>query len=190
MLGWLRRTPWRELDAWALDLEATGLDPRRDEILSAGLVPIRGGVIRWGKHRYHRIRPEGDGASDSVVIHGLLPDQLAGAISPAELVADLEGRLRGRVLVVHWSRLDVGLLRRTFRRHGVRWPRPKVVDTAALLTTLDRRRSLVEPFAHATPKQLGEARRALGLPPHREHHALYDALATAELYLLLRSRLE
>jgi DNA polymerase III subunit epsilon len=190
MFGWLRKTPWRELDGWALDLETTGLDPRRDEILSVGLVPIRGGVIRWGERQYHRVRPENGGASDAVLIHGLLPDQLAGAISPAEMVADLEQRLRGRLLIVHWSRLDVALLRRAFSRQGVRWPRPKVVDTAALLTRLDRRRSLVEPNAHATPTQLSEARRVLGLPRHREHDALYDALATAELYLLLRARLE
>ncbi len=188
--GWLRKTPWRQLDGWALDLETTGLDPRRDQILSAGLVPIEGGVIRWGERRYHRVRPEGDGGSDAVVIHGLLPDRLTGAISPAELVADLEQRLRDRLLIVHWRRLDIGLLRRAFRRHGVRWPRPKVVDTAALLAKLDRRRGLVEPDARATPPQLGEARRALGLPPHEEHHALYDALATAELYLLLSTRLE
>lgn len=189
MFGWLRKRPWQELDHWALDLETTGLDPRRDEILSIGLVPIRGGVIRWGKRVYRRVRPRGDGASDAVLVHGLLPDDVGDAILVAEMVTDLAERLAGCVLVVHWSRLDVELLRRAFRRQRVRWPKPRIVDTATLLVKLDRRRSLVEPFARDTPPQLGEARRVLGLPSYREHHALYDALATAELYLLLRSRL-
>lgn len=190
MLGFLRRAkPWTEIDHWALDLEATGLDPKRDEILSVGMVPIRGGVIHWGERRYHRIRPRGDGASEAITVHGLLPDEAAGAISVADLVDDLKDRLADRILVLHWSTLDLELLRRAFRQQGVSWPKTKIVDTAALLTKLDRRRSLLEPYAQATPPQLGEARRALGLPPYREHHALYDALATAELYLLLRARL-
>ncbi|MCG8462154.1 MAG: 3'-5' exonuclease [Holophagales bacterium] len=185
----LRRCPWTEVEHWALDLETTGLDPRRDEILSAGLVPIRGGIIHWGDRRYRLIRPEGDGASEAIAVHGLLPSELAGARPRAELVAELAEVLEGRILVVHWGRLDVEILRRVFREVGVAWPRPEVLDTVRLLERLDRRRSLVEPFARATPTRLGEARRTLGLPPHREHHALYDALATAELYLLLRARL-
>jgi DNA polymerase III subunit epsilon len=189
MFGFLRKKPWTEIDHWALDLETTGLDPRRDEILSAGMVPIRGGVIHWGERRYHRIRPEGDGGSDAVTVHGLLPDGNDGAMPAADLVADLATLLADSILVLHWRRLDLRMLRQAFRRHDVRWPKPRVADTAELLTKLDRRRSLVEPFAGATPMQLGEARRNLGLPPHREHHALYDALATAELYLLLRARL-
>jgi len=190
MFSFLRRKSWRELDHWALDLETTGLDPRRDQILSAGLVPIRGGVILWGERIYHRVKTEGDGGSEAVAIHGLLPDEASDGISVGELVHELEERLTESVLVVHWSGLDVELLKRAFRRHGVRWPRPKIFDTARLLAKLDRRRGLIEPFAEATSTQLAEARQTLGLPPHREHHALYDALATAELYLLLRSRLD
>ena len=36
---------------------------------------------------------------------------------------------------------------------------------------------------------LSEARRQLGLPDYPVHHALTDAVATAELFLVLRSRL-
>lgn len=189
MLRWHRRTSWRERDHWALDLETTGLDPRRDEILSAGMVPIRGGAIRWGERRYRRLRPAGGGASEAVTVHGLLPDQTEGAIDLPHLVADLEERLRDTILVLHWSPFDLRILRRAFRQTGTRWPRPKVIDTTNLLRKLDRRRSLVEPYAKPTPHPLAQARATLGLPPHQEHHALYDALATAELYLALRARL-
>ncbi|MCB1054001.1 MAG: 3'-5' exonuclease [Acidobacteria bacterium] len=189
MFGWFRRRPWTATDHWALDLETTGLDPERDEILSCGMVPIVGGVIRWGERYYRRVRPGGDGASDAVAIHGLLPDEAAGALSLEALVADLAERLAGGALVVHWARLDVRMLRRAFREQQTPWPRPEVVDTAQLLARLDRRRSLIEPGARPSPTQLAQARAALGLPPHREHHALYDALATAELFLALKARL-
>jgi DNA polymerase-3 subunit epsilon len=176
----------------ALDLETTGLDPQRDSILSAGWVPIRDGVIRWGERRYHLVQPEGPSSADdwdAVKIHGLLPDELSSALPLPQLVSELAELLGERVLVVHWRRLDLGILRRVFRQQGTPWPEPRVVDTIDLLRRVDHRRSLTEPFARATPTQLAEARRQLGLPPHAEHHALYDALATAELYLVLRSRL-
>ena len=34
---------------WALDLETGGLDARKDPIISVGMVPVRGGVIRLGE---------------------------------------------------------------------------------------------------------------------------------------------
>lgn len=187
---WLGRRPWSELVHWALDLETTGLDPQKDEILSCGMVPIRGGAILWGERIYHRIRPRGDGTSNAIAIHGLLPNEAADALSLDQLVQDLHQRLQGCALVLHWARLDLTLLRQAFRRHHTPWPNPTVYDTAHLLSQLDRRRSLIEPHAQPLPTQLAQARQALGLPPHPEHHALTDALATAELYLALRGRLE
>ena len=175
----------------ALDLETTGLDPKRDGILSAGWVPIRGGSIRWGERRYRLVSAaETESRGDEAVpIHGLLPDEIAAAESVASLVAELADVLAENDLLVHWGRLDVGILRRIFREHDVPWPRPRVVDTVDLLHRLDRRRRLTVPHAAPFPGQLSAAREALGLPPHEEHHALYDALATAELYLCLSTRL-
>ncbi|MEM8964737.1 MAG: 3'-5' exonuclease, partial [Acidobacteriota bacterium] len=80
-------------------------------------------------------------------------------------------------------------LRRAFRAVDLVWPKPKILDTADLLGRLDRQRRLVETQPTTTPTQLGQARAFLGLPPHDEHHALHDALATAELWLALRARL-
>lgn len=187
----LGRAPRSDAPLIALDLETTGLDPKRDAILSAGWVPVRDGSIRWGERRYRLVNAtEATSRGDAAVpIHGLLPDEIAGAGSVASLVDELADLLSDHGLLVHWGRLDVGILRRVFREHDTPWPRPRVVDTVDLLHRLDRRRSLTVPNARSTPTRLSAAREAMGLPPHHEHHALYDALATAELYLCLRSRL-
>ncbi len=190
-LRWLRSPEWTEVVFQVLDLETSGLDPRRARILSIGVVPIRSGAVRWGERWYTLVRPPAasDAETDAVRIHELLPDELHDAPALAELIPQLEQRLAGAVLVVHWRGLDVAVLKRAFRDHGRKWPRPPVVDTAVLLGRLDRRRRLLEPAPEPTPTQLAAARRALGLPRHREHDALYDALATAELFLALRARL-
>ena len=48
----------------------------------------------------------------------------------------------------------------------------------------------LRPYSPSLPRALDAARAHLGLPKHRAHHALADALATAELFLALRARLD
>jgi len=187
-----RRSPdWREVVFWALDLETTGLDPKSAVPLSIGMVPIREGVVRWGERHYTLLRPPHRdlAATEAVSVHELLPSELDDAPELADLLPELEARLRGAALLVHWQALDVGVLKRAFREAGRPWPKPAIVDTARLIAMLDQRRNIVEPEPEPTPTQLSAARSAFGLPRHEEHHALYDALATAELFLMLRQRL-
>ena len=191
---WRRAKPWRETLFWSLDLETTGLDVRRDEILSVGMVPIRQGAIRWGERYYTEVRPPGDAGSDAVPIHQILPDQLDTAPPLEEVLPGVLEKLEGSTLVVHYAQLDVTMLERACRDLGLRWPKPPVVDTMDLIASYDRRRRLIEPESSVrrkpTPYQLGMIREFLDLPPHDEHHALHDALATAELLLVLRARLD
>jgi DNA polymerase III subunit epsilon len=185
-------TPWDRVVFWALDLETTGLDPARDHIISAGMVPVRGGTIRIGECWHtHVCLPEGARSSlDALRVHHIMPRVSAGAPSLADVVRDVDRRLREGVLLVHFATLDVAFLREACRRTGQRWPRPPVVDTAALAWRLHQRATW--PREPATEPDLGlaDARAACGLPPHRAHDALADAVATAELFLVLRSRLD
>ena len=47
---------WRDASWCAVDLEMTGLDPRSDEIISVGAVPIEEGRIVLGRARYTLVR--------------------------------------------------------------------------------------------------------------------------------------
>jgi len=182
---------WTEVDFWAVDLELTGLDAKAAHLVSVGAVPIRCGRVLWGQRWYTLVRPPSveAAATDAIPVHELLPDELTDAPPVREVLLALAARLEGAALLLHWSPLDLRVLKRLCREQGVDWPRPPVVDTADLLGRLDHRRRIVEPTPTPTPTQLGGARQALGLPEHVEHHALYDALATAELFLALRLRL-
>lgn len=185
-----RRRHWQSETYLALDLETTGLSPATDDIVSVGTVPIRDGAIRWGESRYavvrgaqHPIQPAALG------IHQILPAEARAGGSLDRIVAEIRATLAEAVLLVHHAPIDVRFLQRACARFGERWPRPPVVDTARLLAKLERRLAQLEPYPAPVPRGLSEARRRLGLPEHRAHHALADALATAELFLVLRSRL-
>jgi len=181
------RAPWHEAVYWALDLEASGLDPRRDEILSVGMVPIRDGVIRWAERFSSLVQPVWPGAAlgDGLPAHHLLPGEVAGGLTLAAALEQVLMRLEGGVLLVHFAALDVELLRRACAACGLTWPKPPVVDTVRLLEHVAQ----AEYPKPAPSSNLAAARARYGLPPVDEHDALADALATAELFLVLRHRL-
>jgi DNA polymerase-3 subunit epsilon len=185
--------PWDAVTYWALDLETGGLDPRSDPILSVGMVPVRAGGIRLGEAFASLVRPgaEADIAPSSIAAHQLVPRDVREAPSVAAVLRDVDRRLREGVLLVHQAAVDVKFLRRAYRHEGVRWPDPKVVDTVTLLLKAAKRARFLDPDAPAQEPELNlaAARRRLGLPDYGQHDALIDAIATAELFLVLRRRL-
>jgi DNA polymerase-3 subunit epsilon len=184
--------PWDEVVYWTLDLETGGLDARSDALLAVGMVPVRGGVITLRDAWQSLVRPEkGVVSAASIRTHQLVPSDVEAAPALAEVIAEVERRLRDGVLLVHNARIDVTFLRRAFERCARPWPRPTVVDTVDLLVRLLKQQRFVDPSVGERPPvlNLSAARRQLGLPEYQAHDALNDAIATAELFLVLRRRL-
>jgi DNA polymerase-3 subunit epsilon len=175
---------------WALDLETGGLDPRADPILSVGMVPIRAGGIRLGEAFATLVRPGPTAAIDpaSIRAHHLLPGEVQAAPPLSAVLDEIDRRLREGALLVHQAAIDVAFLRRAYRRERRRWPDPPVVDTVALLIKAAKRARFVNPDApeHEPELNLAAARRRHGLPDYGSHDALTDAVAAAELFLVLR----
>ena len=182
--------PWESVTYWALDLETGGLDPSHDPILSVGMVPIREGGIRLGEAWSSLVRPDeaDEIETSSIFAHHLLPGEVRAAPPVATVIAEVDRRLREGALLVHHAALDVGFLRRAYRRLGKRWPSPPVVDTVALLLKAAKRARFLDPNApeHEPDLNLLAARRRRGLPNYGQHDALIDAIAAAELFLVLR----
>lgn len=188
-----RSKPWHEVAYWALDLETSGLDARRDQILSAGMVPIRGGTIHWGERFYSLVRPETwenlDG--EAIRVHHILPEELQGAPPLEAIVLEIRARLAsGDALVLHHAPFDLGFLHRAFAKCGRHWPRPAIVDTQLLVAKYDAMQQRLQPYLLPSTRSLAELVQHFNLPPYTAHHALDDALATAELFLALRARLD
>jgi DNA polymerase-3 subunit epsilon len=176
---------------WALDLETGGLDPSSDPILSVGMVPVRGGGIRLGEAFSTLVRLEEASIDpDSIRAHHLLPGDVREAPLIPAVLAEVDRRIREGALLVHQAALDVPFLRRAYRRVGLRWPSPPVIDTVALLIKAAKRARFVNPDApeHEPELNLTKARRRLGLPDYGAHDALTDAVSAAELFLVLRKQ--
>lgn len=184
--------PWDEVIYWCLDLETGGLDPRHDAIVSVGMVPVRQGVIHLGDAFESLVRSDGNSTvrPDSVAVHEVVPAEVRGAPRLSEVLVSVDARLAEGALLVHNAAIDVAFLRRAYADLGMKWPRPVVVDTVHLIFKLAKRRRFIEPDSVKEPSiNLSAARQELGLPPYPAHNALMDAVATAELFLVLRQKL-
>ena len=177
-------TPWREAPYAVVDLETTGLNPRRDEIISFASVPIESGRIVVGETRTATIRPERMPEAETIRIHGLRPVDLVGARPLSEALDVILRALTGRVLVAHAAWVERGFLNRALKIARLRVAEP-ILDTSALA---QRVLPGVDPGQQGV--QLGAAARALDLPAHRPHSADGDALTTAQLFLALVARLD
>ncbi len=171
----------REVEYLSLDLETSGLDPRRDRIVSLGYVVVRGLTIDLGSATHRIIRPGPDHplSEASVVIHQLTDDTVASGDSLFEAFVELFAALQGRVLLAHHAEIECGFIDNVCRKVcGAPLVVP-VVDTQWLA-----RRSLERsnrPY-NGSSLRLFNLRENYNLPRYNAHNALSDALATAELF--------
>jgi len=173
----------RSRDFTVFDCEMTGLDARKDELIAIGAVRVREGRILLEERFYRLIRPSEQMARENVLIHRLSHDQVDRGEAAEEAVRAFNAFVGQSALVAHFSRLDQAFLNKVMRRHRIK---PALInpvfDTANLYRWYLRRQ---DPHHPPEPGALALATicERLGVPIYREHHAFYDALTTACLFL-------
>ncbi|MBI1423118.1 MAG: 3'-5' exonuclease [Gammaproteobacteria bacterium] len=175
-----RNQDYRQARYLAIDLETSGLDPKRDHILSIGCVEISANAIELGSARHIIVSSDQTLSEDSVVIHRLTDDVIAEGESVAAALTDLLRQLAGKVLLAHHATMDVGFLRRACQRVFAGNLLVPVVDTLALAQQQSARRNEI---VGGGGLRLGALRERYHLPRYQAHNALSDAVAAAELFL-------
>jgi DNA polymerase III subunit epsilon len=179
------RTAWAAASWCAVDLELSGLDPRRHEIISFAAIPIEQGRIQLARATAGLVRPLRALEEASIRIHGLRAADLLDAPPLEEAIGPLLEAMAGRLLVAHVAQVEQAFLGRALRSQGLRLRGP-VADTSVIgRLWLGERDGRV-------PREtsLHDLARALGLPAHAEHDAFADALAAAQLFIAAASHLD
>lgn len=169
----------------ALDIETTGLDPRHDAIVSIGLVPFSTRRIHLAQRRYWIIHPECPLNSRSVTLHHITHTDIEQAPRFGAILPELLDAMAGHLPVVHYRAIERSFLDRAMRDAvGEPFAFP-TIDTMEIEARRCRsslwsrwRRWLGTPPASI---RLHDSRVRYHLPHYQSHHALVDALATAEL---------
>src|ERR671916_457936 len=140
MAGPMLDLPLATAEFLAVDTETNGLPRDRCELTEVGAVLVGGGELheRWSS-LVGVSAPLGRGIQRFTGISQAMLDDAP----PAEAVLpELARLMRGRVLVAHSARFDLGVLRGAFSRAALDWPNPPVLCTVAMarrLAPLQRR---------------------------------------------------
>lgn len=188
-----RLRAWRELPAASereatgaarlvvVDVETSGIDARRDRLLSIGAVVVEGGRLRPGEGYEAYVRSATPSARENILVHGITPDAQTGGLAADEALMGFLELARRDVLVGFHAGFDQTVLDRALREQlGVRVPN-HWLDLARLAPQL-------VPEARLSTGGLDDWLAYFGLRAHARHSAAFDAYATAELLLILLAR--
>jgi DNA polymerase III epsilon subunit family exonuclease len=158
----------------AVDVETTGLDASRDEVIEVGLCRIKDGAVT---ERFSSlVRPAGAVPLRVKKLTGIT-DAMLEAAPPWEEIAGAVAAFIGDAPVVgHNVTFDAGFLSRYLGRPF----------SGALFDTCELARVLLP---QARGYSLAMAAEALGAPYSVQHRALADAAAAAVLFRALRARI-
>lgn len=181
------RTPTSELRFVVVDTETTGLNPRKDRLLSIGAVAVQGGEIRLEQAFDRRILPlePQTPQADTIAVHGILPTAVENSRPEAEVMAQFLAFLGNGVLVAHHLKFDLAIIEQALRRAQAGPLRNRRLDTVDLA-----RRAQRPGGGTARNYNLDALAQQYGIPPHDRHTAAGDAYITAVLLLKLLSRLQ
>ncbi|WP_133469321.1 exonuclease domain-containing protein [Paraglaciecola marina] len=173
-------TPLSELPILSVDFETTGLNALTDKLLSVGFVSIDNQKIKLGSCYHQIINTEQNLEADNVIIHQITDQQKSAGKPLQEVVEALLKALAGRVMLVHFARIEKQFLKQAcLELYGIA-PPFMAIDTLALAKRkLDQRDIAYDP----QELRLAALRQKHNLPNHFAHNALNDAIATAELLL-------
>jgi DNA polymerase III subunit epsilon len=164
-----------------LDLETSGLNMRRDQVLSIGAVVIENGAIDLSRQFECTLQREGHRASASTLIHGIAPSEIANGTEPAEALLSFMEFVGDSPLLAFHAEFDQRMLARALKQSLGYRLRHAFFDVAEIAP-------LVCPQAKLNHAGLDDWTQHFGLQVQQRHHASADALATAELALILFSK--
>ncbi|WP_273445485.1 PolC-type DNA polymerase III [Neolewinella agarilytica] len=179
--------PLEELPIVIIDAETTGLDVKKDRLLSIGALRALGNSLQIADHfeGYLPTPPDQQDAR-AVHIHGIIPgSRRYDYLEEEELMEGLLEFIGERTIVGHHIGFDVEMINRALERLGAGPLRNRVIDTADLAKR-------IQPSGYWSPPEkysLDTLARRYRIPLSDRHTALGDAYITGVLWLKLKGRL-
>ena len=164
------------------DCETTGLDPKKDEIVSIGAVKIKENRILTNEALHLYVRQEKQISHKSITIHQIRHCDLKDALSIEEAIEKFLHFIGSRPLAGYYLEFDVAMINKYTRTmYGITLPN-KQEEVSAIY--YDKKISMI-------PQGNIDLRfetiiEDLALPKLQAHDALNDAVMTAMIYLKLK----
>jgi DNA polymerase-3 subunit epsilon len=179
--------PGPQDEAVAFDCETTGLDVRRDDIISIAAIRIRGNRILISDRFEAMVRPRARMNVDAMKVHRLREMDVAAAAAIEDVLPDFLRFIGGRPLVGYYIDFDIRMVNKYLPALlGIELPNSRI-EVSSLYY---ERKYGDAPGGTTIDLSFAAILRDLDLPLLDQHDAFNDALMTAMMYLRLRDLLQ
>ena len=163
------------------DTETTGLNPKKDDILSIGAVKIKDNKIITSQTFEVFIKNTGEISSKSIEIHRIRPIDLENGKSTDEAIREFLNFIGSRPLIGYYLEFDVNMINKYIKPMlGVTLPNKKIEVSEIYF---DKTISLI-PQGNIDLR-FDTILKKCGVPDMGAHNAVNDAIMTAMIYLKL-----
>lgn len=165
------------------DCETTGLNPKKDEIISIGAVKIKGDKILLDQAMHIYVKPSDAISHESITIHQIRNCDLDQALPSREAIEQFLHYIGNRRLVGYYLEFDVAMVNRyTKEMYGITLQNHQQ-EVSALY--YDKKIATI-PQGHIDLR-FDTILEDLALPKLKAHDALNDAVMTAMMYLKIKN---
>jgi len=165
------------------DTETTGLNPKKDEILSIGAVIVKENKILTSQKFELFVKPSKDIKEESIKIHQIRNIDLQNGCEPQEAIEAFLHFIGSCPLVGYYIEFDVAMINQyTKRLLGIKLPNPQIEISGIYH---DKKIKFI-PDA-TIDLRFDVIMKDLGLETFGKHDALNDAIMTAMIYLKLQN---
>lgn len=165
-----------------LDCETTGLNPKKDEILSIGAVIIKENKILMRKTLNIFVKPSRNVTEESIKIHHIRTVDLENAIDPKDAILELLDFIGNRSIVGYYIKFDIAMISKYTKKYiGIKLPNHSIEVSSMYYKTRPRNSE----YAFVDLK-FDTIMKELDIPELGKHDALNDAIMTSMIFLKLR----
>ena len=166
-----------------LDCETSGLNPKKDEILSIGAVHIKDNKILMSKTFNIFLKPSKNIASESIKIHHIRPIDLENGIEPQKAIFQLLEFIGSRTIVGYYIEFDIAIISKYTQEFiGIKLPN-KTIEVSSMYYKTRRKSS----YYGLVDLKFNTILKNLNIPNFGKHDALNDAIMTSIIFLKLIS---
>lgn len=170
-------------EAVVFDTETTGLDTKKDAILSIGAVKIQKNKILTSQSFEVFLKPSQEISQESIKIHHMRPCDLKNALEPLEGVKKFLEFIQNRPLIGYYLEFDIAMINSLIKPWlGVTLPN-KQIEVSGLY--FDKKIALI-PQGNIDLR-FDTILQDLNIPKMGQHNALNDAIMTAMVYTKLNN---
>jgi DNA polymerase-3 subunit epsilon len=164
------------------DCETTGLNPKKDELISIGAVKIKGNRILTDEAMHLYIEQKQQISHESITIHQIRHCDLEDAVPIEEAIEKFLHFIGNRTLAGYYLEFDVAMINKYIKpMYGITLPNRQEEVSAIYY---DKKIATI-PQGHIDLK-FDTILKDLDLPTLQAHDALNDAVMTAMIYLKLK----